>query len=313
MVPLKVLIAEDEPADAELLVHQLRKAGYELDYTCVDSEPAFLEGLRAAPDIIFSDYSMPQFTGMRALELLRESGLEIPLILISGTVGEETAVEAMRYGATDYFLKDRTVRLASGVERALRESRLRRERHDLDTALQHSEARLRSIIETTPECFKVIAEDGRLLEINRAGLNMLELGSLAELQSHSLLEFIAPEYHTAFLALSRRVLLGETGRLEFEIVGMGGTRRYVETHASPLRDQDGKVQAVLAITRDLTERRRSELQIQQQLEELRRWRTATLGREERVLALKREVNELLQAAGQSERYLSAFEPDQGAR
>ncbi|HUG73534.1 MAG TPA: hypothetical protein VMK82_08940, partial [Steroidobacteraceae bacterium] len=85
------------------------------------------------------------------------------------------------------------------------------------------------------------------------------------------------------------------------------------THASPLRDQDGNVHAMLAITRDLTERRHSELQIQQQLEELRRWRTATLGREDRVLALKREVNELLIAAGQSERYMSAFEPDQAAR
>jgi PAS domain S-box-containing protein len=310
---LKVLIAEDEAADAELLVHQLRKAGYLLDYTCVDSEPAFLEGLRGAPDIIFSDYSMPQFTGMRALEVLRESGLEIPLILISGTVGEETAVEAMRYGATDYFLKDRTVRLASGVERALRESQLRRERHKLDTALHQSEARLRSIIDTTPECIKVIAGDGSVLEMNRAGLTMLEVDSLAELQSRPLFEYIAPEYRTALQGLCQRVLQGATARLEFEIVGLAGTRRYVETHASPLRDQDGNVHTMLAITRDLTERRHSELQIQQQLEELRRWRTATLGREDRVLALKREVNELLIAAGQSERYVSAFEPDQAAR
>jgi PAS domain S-box-containing protein len=308
-----VLIAEDVPGDAELLVHELGKADYELDWERVDTEPAFLEALRHDPDIIFSDYSMPQFSGLRALELLRDSGLEIPLILISGTVGEETAVEAMRFGATDYFLKDRTVRLASGVERALRESRLRRERHDLNTALHQSEARLRSIIETTPECFKVIARDGRLLEMNRAGLNMLEVNSLAELQTRSLLEFIAPEYRNAFLGLNQRVLLGETARLEFEIVGMGGTRRYVETHASPLRDQDGTAVAVIAITRDLTRRRQNELQIQLQLEELQRWRKATLRREDRVLALKREVNELLAAAGQSERYLSAFDPDQAAR
>jgi PAS domain S-box-containing protein len=272
-----------------------------------------MEGLRQLPDIIFSDYSMPQFTGMRALELLRESGLEIPLILISGTVGEETAVEAMRFGATDYFLKDRTVRLASGVERALRESRLRRERHKLNAALHQSEARLRSIIETTPECIKVVAGDGRLLEMNRAGLAMLEVGSLAELQSRPLLEFVAPEYRTAVLAQGQRVLQGETVRLEFEIIGLARTRRYVETHASPLRDQDGNVQSILGVTRDLTARRRTELQNQDQLEELRRWRTATLGREERVLELKREVNELLIAAGQSERYLSAFETDQAPR
>ena len=155
MVPLNVLIAEDEEDDAELLIRNLTRAGYMLTWKRVDTEPAFRAALAEGPDIIFSDYSMPQFSGMRALEVLRESGLDIPLILVSGTVGEETAVEAMRFGATDYFLKDRIIRLASAVERAVRECRLRRERYRVEEALLRSEQRLRSIIATTPECVKV--------------------------------------------------------------------------------------------------------------------------------------------------------------
>jgi hypothetical protein len=89
-----------------------------------------------------------------------------------------------------------------------------------------------------------------------------------------------------------------------------GTRRYVETHASPLRDQENRVNGVLGITRDLTLRRHNELQIQKQLVELRRWRTATLGREDRVLALKQEVNSLLSAAGHPVKYPSAAAPAQ---
>lgn len=312
MGSLKVLVAEDVPDDAELLMQQLRRAGYELDWSRVETEEDFLEGLKKGPDIIFSDYSMPRFSGLKALELLHQSGQDIPLILVSGTVGEEIAVEAMRYGATDYFLKDRTVRLATAVERALREWRLRRERRSVDAALQNSETRLRLIIETMPECVKVLAADGSVQDMNAAGLGMLEVGSMAELRQRPLLEYIAPEYRKAFLDLHQRVLRGETSRLEFEIVGLHGARRYVETNASPLRDANGQIRAVLGITRDLTGRRNNELQIQKQLDELRRWRTATLGREERIMALKKEVNDLLAAAGQPPRYPSASREGYGA-
>jgi PAS domain S-box-containing protein len=304
MRSLKVLVAEDVPDDAELLMQQLRRAGYELDWWRVETEPDFLEGLKAQPDIIISDYSMPNFSGLRALELLHESGSDTPLILVSGTVGEEIAVEAMRFGATDYLLKDRTMRLASAVERALREWRMRRERRSVDAALQDSETRLRSIIETMPECVKVVAADCSVQDMNAAGLAMLEVASLVELRQQPLLHYIAPEYQHAFLEMHRRVLQGETCRLEFEIIGACGTRRYVETNASPLRAANGAVHATLGITRDLTRRRNNELQIQKQLDELQRWRAATLGREERVMALKREVNELLVAAGQPPRYPS---------
>src|SRR5882757_8267997 len=104
--PLKVLLVEDNPADAELLVRALRRAGFEPEWQRVDTEAAFLDGLRDGLDLVLSDFEMPQFSGLRALELLKQSGRQLPFIIISGTIGEETAVAAMKLGAADYLLKD---------------------------------------------------------------------------------------------------------------------------------------------------------------------------------------------------------------
>src|SRR5476651_1582869 len=104
--PLKVLIVEDNPDDAELVLLELRSAGFEPDWLRVDTEAAFLEHLNGGLDLVLSDFQMPQFNGLRALELLQQSGFEVPFILLSGTIGEDIAVTAMKHGATDYLLKD---------------------------------------------------------------------------------------------------------------------------------------------------------------------------------------------------------------
>src|SRR5882672_5086104 len=125
--PIKLLIAEDNPNDAELLLQALREAGYEPVWKRVDQEADFVAALREGPDLVLSDYSMPQFSGIRALELVKALHPEIPFILVSGTIGEETAVESMRRGATDYLLKDRLGRLGPAVSRALEMGRLWRD------------------------------------------------------------------------------------------------------------------------------------------------------------------------------------------
>jgi DNA-binding NtrC family response regulator len=140
--PLKVLIAEDNPADAELLLRELRRGGFEPDWRRVDTEAAYLERLRDGIDLVLSDFEMPQFNGLRALELLKQSGLEIPFILVSGTIGEDTAVEAMKEGAADYLLKDRLTRLGPAVMHALAESQLNRGRRQAQTKLRDAHGQL---------------------------------------------------------------------------------------------------------------------------------------------------------------------------
>ena len=142
-------------------------------------------------------------------------------------------------------------RFASDVDRKLGEEKLRM-----------SELRLRTIIETEPECVKVISRTGELLDMNAAGLSMLELDSIEQARASNLQGFLLPEHREPFMALHQRVMKGQSGMLEFEIVGRKGTRRWLETHAAPMRDDGGEIVSVLGISRDVTERKYSEERIQ---------------------------------------------------
>lgn len=131
-------------------------------------------------------------------------------------------------------------------------------RKQMEASLREREARLKTIIETEPECVKLVDAKGNLLEMNAAGLAMLEAASLQEAQQQSLMKFILPSYHDAFRQLHQRVLKGETGMLEFEVLGLKGTRRWLETHAAPMRNEIGKVTGLLGVTRDITEQKHAE-------------------------------------------------------
>jgi DNA-binding NtrC family response regulator len=133
---LRVLIVEDRPADAELVVRELRRAGFAPEWSRIDTAVEFSASLRAELDVILSDYVMPEFSGLGALELLNKSGLDIPFIIVSGTIGEETAVAAMKDGATDYLLKDRLTRLGPAVTQAIEQTRLRKERKQADEEIR---------------------------------------------------------------------------------------------------------------------------------------------------------------------------------
>jgi two-component system cell cycle sensor histidine kinase/response regulator CckA len=131
---IRVLIAEDNPDDAQMVVRELKRAGFEPEWERVETEPDYAARLNPGLDLILSDYAMPQFSGIRALEVLKQRpDLDIPFIIVSGTIGEETAVAAMQKGASDYLLKDRIARLGSAVRGAIREIKEHRERKRLET------------------------------------------------------------------------------------------------------------------------------------------------------------------------------------
>ena len=132
------------------------------------------------------------------------------------------------------------------------------ERKRAEEAMTRSEGRLRQIIETEPECVKVLGANGSLLEMNPAGLAMIEADSLEQVRGRSVYRYIAPGHREAFVALTEKVLRGGSGTLEFELIGLKGTRRWLDTHAVPLRDSEGRATGLLAITRDITERKRAE-------------------------------------------------------
>jgi two-component system, sensor histidine kinase and response regulator len=125
---LNVLLVEDNPADGELILHELRRGGFDVGGEVVATAEAFRQRVRErTPDLVLADYNLGQWRGMEALEILRREGLDIPLILVSGTLGDVTAVECIKQGATDYVLKNSLARLPESVRRALQETKIRQE------------------------------------------------------------------------------------------------------------------------------------------------------------------------------------------
>jgi two-component system sensor histidine kinase UhpB len=161
------LLVEDSPNDAEILMAEVKRAGFAPNWKRVETERDFLAELERLPDIVLSDYSMPGFSGLRALELLRERKRDIPFILISGTMGEDMAVEAMKRGASDYLLKDRLARLGDAVKRSLDAAREAAERREL-------EIRYRRLFETAQDGILILdAGNGQITDVNPYLVEML--------------------------------------------------------------------------------------------------------------------------------------------
>jgi signal transduction histidine kinase len=143
---LCVLLVEDSEKDALLIAHELRSHGYTLQLKRVQKEEPFVAALKDRSwDLIIADYSLPQFGAMGALSLLQKSGLDLPFIIVSGAIGEETAVAAMKAGAHDYIMKDKLARLVPALERELREAIVRRERKQAEADLRNSRDQLRAL------------------------------------------------------------------------------------------------------------------------------------------------------------------------
>jgi diguanylate cyclase (GGDEF)-like protein/PAS domain S-box-containing protein len=164
--------------------------------------------------------------------------------------------------AFDEAVCDLLIKMAWDIGFALDNFDRDMKRKQVEESLQKSEQFLRTVIETEPECVKVIDQEGRLINMNAAGLNMLEADSLDAVKQHTLLNFILPQYRTSYIALQNRVMNGETGFLEFEVRGLKGTRRWLETHAAPLSDKANRTFMMLAVTRDITRRKQTEQALQ---------------------------------------------------
>ncbi len=165
--PLHVLIVEDSEDDALLLLRELRRGGYEVQHERVDTSEAMEEALNRGPwDVVISDYYMPKFRAPEALALLRRRRSDVPFVVVSGKVGEELAVEAMKAGAYDYIMKDNMTRLCAAVERGLEEVEVRRER-------KRAEEKYRGIFENSVEGIFQITLEGDLLTANPAMARIL--------------------------------------------------------------------------------------------------------------------------------------------
>ena len=275
---LKLLLIEDSEDDALLLLRLLQRGGYDVDYEIVETAPAMLDALdRRAWDIIISDYALPQFSGMSALQLVQRKGYDIPFIIISGTIGEEHAVSIIKAGADDYLMKDNLTRLFPAIERAIREQQQRAAHRQAEATIH----RLTRALSQSASLVIMTDASGVIEYVNQAlvqvsGYDQSELiGSKWDILRDSTL--------TQDQLTAMRASIRENGQWQGELLSKhkGGSTYWVHTNVSAVRDDEGTVTQFLVVQEDITRRKHLEQELQhytEQLEQMVAERTAQLQR-----------------------------------
>ncbi|HKX39125.1 MAG TPA: GAF domain-containing protein, partial [Burkholderiales bacterium] len=242
---------EDEASTMELVVRYLRAASAEARVETAESLGAALRSLAERRiDVVIADLHLPDSHGLATVEALRQAGDQL-IVVLTGDDDPGARAGALERGAYDFLHKSQLSPSALG--RIVRLAALQARTH---RSLRASEARLRAIIEAEPECVKLLDAQANLLEMNPAGLRMIESEGLEPVRGHCVYGLVAPAHRDAFQRMIEGVIAGGHGELEFELTGLKGARRWVEMRAVPFSDPATGQRLVLGITRDVTERKR---------------------------------------------------------
>ncbi|NLX03783.1 MAG: PAS domain-containing protein [Phycisphaerae bacterium] len=272
--PLRALIVEDSEDDATLVGYQLTAAGYELITTRVETAEAMHRALDEREwDAVIADYSLPRFSAPKALALMRERGLDLPFIIVSGAIGEETAVEAMRAGAHDYIMKHNLTRLAPAVERELREARVRRERREAEEALRESERTLSTLMSNLPGMAYRCLNDPRwaMLFVSEGCYDLTGYHSSVLSGANRTVSYgdLVHDDDREMVWTSVQEALAERRafQLVYRIHTASGRERWVWEKGRGVFAADGGLSAIEGFISDVTEAKRAEEQIKASLQE----------------------------------------------
>ena len=269
---LRALMVDDSEDDVLLIIRELKKGGYNPFYERVETAAAMKKSLQEKQwDVILCDYKMPEFDAPSAIALLKETNIDIPLIIISGTIGEETAVECMRLGAHDYFMKANLSRLCSAIARELEESEARNKQRQAEAqrkaaleALRQSEEKYRNILEDIEDAYYEVDLAGNLTFFN---------DSLCRLYGYSQEGLMGMKYRQytdketgkkVFQAFNKVYKTGEPIKeFNWQAVRKDGSKIYVELSISLKKDSLGKIAGFRGIIHDITERKRAEEELRE--------------------------------------------------
>lgn len=253
---IRLLILENEPQDADLMLLALKRAGFHCDWVLASNEAEFRAALSNSYDIILADYSLAQYTADQALDLLHESGMDVPLIVVTGSVGEETAAACMKRGAADYLLKDRLGRLGEAVRHAIEERQLHREREHTRRELQIKDWALASSV--TP--FALADLDGTMTYVNPAFLDLWGYDSVDQVSGRKAGSFLIGIDSQELLDL---LLSNGSWRGEVTIRCRGGEHRIVDLFTSTVRDEQGNPIHLMASCVDITDQKQADFALRQ--------------------------------------------------
>ena len=270
---LRILYVEDNPGDAELVQETLEVEGIACTITRVETEADFIASLEQSGfDLIFADYTLPSFDGMSALQIARQRRPHIPFIFVSGTLGEEVAIEALKIGATDYVFKTRLSRIVPSVKRALREAGERSERRHAEEALRRNEAYLAEAQRLSHTgSFGWDVSSGEIYW-SRETFRIFEYGPDQKATIAMVVERTHPEDRSTVQQLIDRVTR-ERAEFSYEhrLLMPDGSVKSVHVVGHPSRNEEGSFEFVGAVT-DITERKRAEADLHNALEEIRELR-----------------------------------------
>ncbi len=262
---LHVLFVEDSENDLKLLLEELHQRGYEAVYERAQNPAELTSALDRHPwDVVLSDYVLPQFSGPDALKLLREKGLDVPFIVISGTYGEEAAVDMMKAGANDYIVKSNLSRLVPAIERELEVAQTRRARARAEVAVQF----LAAIVESTEDAIYGKDLNGAIISWNKAAERIFGY-TAEEIAGHSVSILYPVDRRDELVDIMERIKLGQrVGLYETVRLRKDGHFIPVSVTVSPVKDTHGKVVGGSAISRDITLRKNDEAERFKLIEEL---------------------------------------------
>jgi two-component system cell cycle sensor histidine kinase/response regulator CckA len=263
--PLRALIVEDDERDSDLLLRELRHGGYDVAFRRVETAEEMIAALdEESWDIVLSDYSLPRFTGPAALSILKDRRLDIPFIIMSGTISEEIAVTAMRAGARDFITKGKLARLIPAIERELREFAIRQAGTRSESARKRAEGKLQQLSRAVEQSATLVIITDLAGTIEYANPKFFEsTGYSAEQVIGQKPSLLKPEKagETDWAELWRTILAGNDWQGEFQNKKQDGSLMFVSAVISPIKDESGRITHFVAIQEDATQRREIEAQL----------------------------------------------------
>ncbi len=247
---LRILCVEDSEDDAELLLRELRKGGFAPEHCRVDNEADMREALTGSSwDIVVSDYSMPNFDGISALNVLKRHGTDIPFIIVSANIGEEIAVMAMKAGAHDYIMKDKLARLVPAIERELKEANIRHQHQNSENEMR----KLTGAIEQTTDSVMICNAHGIIEYVNSGFVRMTGYSKDDALGNNSRLLRSGRHDDSFYGVMWDTISLGDVFQDVFINKRKDGSLYYEEKSITPLKNERGVVEHFISTGKDITE------------------------------------------------------------
>jgi len=304
--PLKILSLEDSISDYEFICELLNAEEFDFTIQRAEKQQEFIHALQNDTyDVILSDFSLPDFNAFGALESVLEICPKTPFIVVSGSIGEETAIELIKKGAVDYVLKDRIERLVYSVKRALEQAKEIEFRKNAESKLVYEQYLMQVLMDNIPYHIYFKDVEGRFIKINNSFAKSIGLNDANEAIGKSETVFFDKEHALISTEEEQQIMKTKVPVIDKEekVLILDKIETWYLASRMPLQDLDGSIIGTFGISKDITARKKMQFELQKRNNDLEYFHKFTVNREIKMVELKKELNLLLKEAGKDQKYL----------